>query len=210
MNKETITELLSEISSLVAENNMPDAIRLSGEELASADNEWRKAHNGGKDTTELLACMAKLAQSHCDLLFRAGAYGDAYATAITVMMSESLDDACEANAQEMLSLCVIAATSLEQLASQMPHDEFTTQHVPTIFGYIASLMYCYYQKTIIEEQTEWHGIAYEMLREFANAGAVQQPKVRVGDKDVDAKHPFEIFSDLAGRSIALGLLSAEG
>ncbi len=202
--------LLGEINAMVADNNIPDAIRLSGEELAATDNSWRKAHNAGKETSELLVCMAILAQSHCDLLFRAGAYGDAYATAVTVMMSVSLDDACTQCMQEMLTLCVIAASSLEQLGSQMPHDDFTTQHMPVILSYIASLMYCYYQKTLVIEQTQWHGIAYEMLRDFANAGAVQQPTVQVGDKAVDPLHPFDLFSDLAGRSIALGLLSAEG
>jgi hypothetical protein len=200
-----IDALLSEIASL----EVPDAIRLSGEELARVDNAWRKAHNAKQPTTQLLVAVSRLAQCHCDLLFRAAAYADAYATAVTVMMSVSLDDACTECMPQMLALCVIAASSLEQLGAQMPHDEFTTQHMPIILTYVASLMYCYYQKTFSVEQTQWHGIAYEMLRDFANAGAIQQPAVTVGDKAVDPLHPFDIFSDLAGRSIALGLLSGE-
>ncbi len=200
-----INALLAEINTL----DTPDAIRLSGEELARMDNAWRKAHNAKQPTTNILVAVSQLAQCHCDLLFRAAAYADAYATAVTVMMSVSLDEACTECMPQMLSLCVIAASSLEQLGAQMPHDEFTTQHMPIILGYVASLMYCYYQKTLVIEQTQWHGIAYEMLRDFANAGAIQQPTIAVGDKTVDPLHPFDLFSDLAGRSIALGLLSGE-
>lgn len=207
MNKNTVIELLGEIEAMVADNNLDDAVRLSGEELAHADNAWRVAHNSGADVKESLWCLAQLAQSHSDLLFRASAYGDAYATAVTAMMSVSLDDMCDECGQEMLALCVIAASSLEQLGSRMPHDEFTEQHMPQLLSYLASLLYCYYQKTIVVEQKQWHGIAYEMLCDFANVGAVQQPVVKVGDKTVDPAHPFEIFSDIAGRSIALGLLS---
>jgi hypothetical protein len=206
MNKSEVEQLLGEIDALVADNNMPDAVRLSGEELAHADNLWRVAHNARKDTKEILWCVAALAQSHSDLLFRAQAYADAYATAVTVMMSLSLDDACQHCMPQMLALCVVAASALEQLGAQMPHDEFTTQHMPVVLSYIASLMYCYYQKTLAIDQTQWHGIAYEMLCDFAKAGAVQQPTVAVGDKQVDPLHPFDLFSDLAGRSIALGLL----
>lgn len=208
MTKEDAKKLLSEIDALVADNNIPDAIRLSGEELAHADNAWRLAHNAKQDTAQELWSLAALAQSHSDLLFRAAVYADAYATAVTAMMSVSLDDACAECEPEMLALSVIAASSLEQLGSQMPHDEFTTQHMPTILTYIASLMYCYYQKTLAVQQTQWHGIAYEMLCDFARAGAVQQPLITVGDKQVDPLHPFDLFSDLAGRSIALGLLQA--
>jgi hypothetical protein len=207
MNKDTVKELLGEIEAMAADNNLDDAVRLSGEELAHADNAWRVAHNAGADVKQSLWCLAQLAQCHSDLLFRASAYADAYATAVTAMMSLSLDDMCNDSAHEMLALCVIAGSSLEQLGSRMPHDEFTEQHMPMLFSYIASLLYYYYQKTIVAEQTPWHGIAYEMLCDFAKAGAVQQPTVAVGDKNVDPAHPFDLFSDLAGRSIALGLLA---
>lgn len=207
-----ISTVLNEIEQLATSGNVEDAIRLSGEELARWDNAWRKAHNSRLPVESVMTSFAALALAHADLLFRAGAWRDAYATAVTAMMSLSVDRQCMANASEMLGLLTVALAALEQIAAKIEKDSFTETHIPVMISYLASLLYFYYRHTWSSGQSQWHGRAYPLLRDMTEVGAVRSPHIPVANPDgtsadVDPSDPAPLFSDLAGRSVALGLLS---
>lgn len=209
---DNISRLIKEINEMAASGNLEDAIRLSGEELARCDNAWRKAHNARLPVEEPLAAFARLALVHSDLLFIATDWPDAYATSVTAMMTLALDRQCMANAHEMFGLLTVALAAFEQIVAKTEKDSFTETHVPVIITCLASLLYFYYRHTWADGQSKWHGRAYPILNEMIQTGAVRSPRIPVANPDgtsveADPADPAPVFSDLVGRSAALGLMS---
>lgn len=198
--------IIAEIKSLIDAGNIEDAVRLSGEELAHADNRLRKTYNEyaaeNRRPDDVLKArvneVAVLGVAHCNALIIGGAHGDAYATALTVMLAIDMCSAACSHAVEMLALSVIATAALDELTDHIPQDDFAREHMPHIITCLASMMYAYYRATP-SPGTVWHTRAYPRLQEFAGMGAIQQ-------QSVDPSHPSPVLADLIGRSIALSLI----
>lgn len=183
--------------------SLNDQVRQTGEALAVADAVWTKER-----TPDALTALLDRGIEHADALFRAGESGlaDAYATAVTLMAAPAADDACRANAAQMLALATIALAALERIGASLPADDFTAQHIRPITRYLASMLYAYYMDTVNDPATasQWHLRAQPMLTDLAQAGAVETPKIDVNGQPADPWQPMQLVADIAARSNALG------
>lgn len=188
-------------------DGLATAVRMSGKMLAAADSRWSKLRNENAPRDAELTQMMACGVCHADLLFRAGAYADAYSVAVALMLPPTLDDRTGQNALAILALTVIALMSLQTLAADMPHDEHNAAHMPVAINYLASLCYAYYRLSAQPSpESVWHGRAYPFLRDAASEGMVSTPTVSVNGRQEDPARPGNIVGDLVGRSVALGLM----
>lgn len=207
-------DICAEIESMLRAGDTDDAVRYSGEELARADNIWRKAYNARAPRAEIIEALKatlRIGISHADALFRAGAYADAFGVTVALLYAVVITKALKQTFAAVSALCYIAVVSLEvQARGYDSNDEVVREHVSTIMSYLASLMYAAYKEDVLHdaEGEVWRPRVYQLLRELIDAGAVQYPLVKVPGGEVDVlDNQTEIMADLAGRARALGLLA---
>lgn len=220
--------LIADIEALASSDAIDDAVRLSGEELARFDNIWRMAHNRyanneaadatlPQDVADAIANVAEIAICHCDMLMRAGLFRDAYATAVTTIMSIAMEQQEAQLSQQMLALTALSCMALDALSDKVnPDDAHAATHFPVIARYCASMLYYWYSQTVSAAGV-WHHRVTPLLRELIRHSAVESPEVTIsvptpGDQEtfttrtVSASDTNAILADLLGRSAALALL----
>ncbi len=209
MKIDDIKDTLAEIAKMT-DDQRDVALRLSGECLAEIDTAMRTADD--EERTVLAEGMADMALCHTDLMFRAGLYNDAYATAVMAMMTLSIYDKFDVNHLSSMGLCVVALYSLEQIASKLTPDDETKDHVNAVITFLISLTYSQYCQIVSSLTSPWLNRAYELLRDLTPH--VMHPTIQLTVPanpddvvDVDPLHPLQIFQDIAGRSVALGLIN---
>lgn len=201
----------TEVYALADSGAVDDAVRLSGEELARADNRWRVAHNKvNPESVIRLKEAVSLAVVHADMLMRAQLYRDAYATVVTTLMSLSMEKDIRPVelADDMLALTAIATMALDAFSDTIPHDEVTERHFPVITIYCASMLYGWYAHAVRNggEKSVWLARVTSLLRTLIRAGVVQWPEIEVEGRCVTVTDIAALSADLAGRSLAIGLL----
>lgn len=201
----------------LANSNLDDAVRLSGEELAHLDNVWRNAHNRRESQDVIIESvrnLADMAVCHCDMLMRAELFTDAYATAVTSIMAISIEGQDSALPQQMMALTSLATMALDAISAYLnPGDADTATHFTTIVKYCASMLYYWYAQTV-ENAGVWHSRVTPLLRMLIRANAVDSPNVTVSQPNeshpsisVSASNTALILPDMIGRSIALNLMT---
>lgn len=208
-------KVIEDVAAMLGSHNLEDAIRLSGEELARADNRWRRLHNEHAERgqiVESLSEMMTLASLHSACLRRADMAADAFNTNVAALTAAAFEDALMTDAVTALGLADSALADLQHIAERMPYDEHTRLHLPVIISYLASIQYALYRKAIALGATgSIVNSAYTTLQSLIHTDAVQ-PKLNVPDGDsnqtieVDPTHPLPALLDLMSRAAALGLI----
>lgn len=208
-----------------------DAVRLSAELLAKTDEQLRQQLNARSVQPQCAANFGSACALHCDLLSAAGLAADCYATALTGLLvldiagqhstaGPSLDCAeaqgvsdpklpsiTEATLPQTFALTTLALTAFGDLTAQMPHDEYTEQHVPALYTLWASRLYILYQSVNKGAVLLRHLVqaAHQMLEALIEADIVRWPNVEIQGREVPALSS-ESLGDIFARSLALGLV----
>lgn len=194
------------------ENDMIEAgdeVRLTGEALAVADNELRKAIQSGADTAEVCGRFIEAAIDHVRSLSASSLNVEAFNCAITALLTlEVYNVASHCNAECRLRLLFPAVDNFMSLAETMPQlDEIDTDgHRAMILSYLASLIY--YNYTVANEETPDADIlpeVYVFLRSIMPHGVIQSPVINVGGESLDPSAPAPILGDIISRTAAMGL-----
>lgn len=186
-----------------------EQVRISGEALAVADNDLRKAIQAGDDCRDICARFVTEAITHVKALAGAGLNADAFNCSITALLTlEVYKVAGFCNAEERLTLLFIAVDNFMSLAETMPQlDEIDTDsHRATILSYLASLVY--YNYTLANSEFPDADIlpeVYVFLKTIMPHGIIQSPTIVVGGETLDPAVPAPILGDIISRLAALGL-----
>ncbi|MEE0978904.1 MAG: hypothetical protein UH625_05805, partial [Muribaculaceae bacterium] len=65
MKKSDFERQVTECDQLLKENNVADAVRLSGELLSQADSDWRGRYNAGERGTDEICQVLDAGAMHC-------------------------------------------------------------------------------------------------------------------------------------------------
>lgn len=184
-----------------------EALNLSGILLAKADETLRQKVNAHAERADECSMFALAAAIHCELLQACGQTPHAYFTALTsiLMLDIAGQGAEESRLTEVCCLTFLALSAFGELAAQMPHDEFTEQHVPVLFTLWASRLYWYYQnadKSVAPELPHLIRGAHQVLAQMISEGIVQSPTVQLGDQPAGPQSSA-VLADILGRSQAL-------
>lgn len=199
------------IDEMIDRGEVGDAVRFSGELLAQSDALWTSARNNQDSTIDEISALAILAAYHCDALAMMSNLNDAYATAITALFQIAIDgnDSLSLD-QSSLQLYNTAIISLMQTLQQqlIQPDEFSREHINEIMRYLASMLYHYYNKVKEARPHFPHlSVAYQILSQLRNSVEIQSPTIKVLNEEVNPSAPLPLFSDLMGRSVAMGLIN---
>ena len=131
--------------------------------------------------------FALAASIHCELLQACGQAVAAYYTAVTslLMLDIAGQGSEDSRLTEVCGLTFIALSAFGELAAQMPHDEFTDEHVPVLFSLWASRLYYYYQIADKSQQPELPHLicnAHRVLQQMIAEGIIQSPNVMLGEQ----------------------------
>ena len=199
------------IDDMLDRGEVADAVRFSGELLANADALWTAARNNKEATLDEISALAILAAYHCNALAIMSNINDAYATAVTALFQMAIDgsDSLSIN-QSALQLYITAVFALTQIIQQQFANADTTdhEHLNEIMRYLASMLYYYYNKVGNSHPDFPHlQVAYQVLSQLRNDIDIQSPTIKVLNEDINPSAPLPLFSDLMGRSIAMGLMN---
>lgn len=197
-------QIIDEAHAMLAVGNTDDCVRYTGEELARADNDWRKAHNAGaaRDIIiERLRDVLTLTALHNMTLRRSNLADEALATGAGALMAVTIEDAVPDLEHDTLTTVDAMLADLEQCAAMLPDDEVTEQHIPVIIRYLASIEYALYTRLSADGGPTVNA-AYSRLQTLVPAGAVESPTVTTPDGPADPLHPLPIMNDLLGRLAA--------
>lgn len=199
-----------EIDDLLDNGEVPDAVRFSGELLAKADALWASARNSNCDSLNEISAVTILAAYHCDALAMMSNVNDAYATAITVLFQMAIDGneslSLDQSALQLYNTAIISLMQILQQQTLQP-DDTSREHINEIIRYLASMLYYYYNKVGKARHDFPHlNVAYQILSQIPGNIDIQSPTIKVLEEDVDPSSPLPLFSDLVGRSHAMGLI----
>lgn len=207
---ETLLRNCPTIDEMIDRGDIHDAVRFSGELLAQADALWSAARNNKESSIEEITVLGILAAYHCDALAMMGNHQDAYATAITALFEMAVDGHESLSlSQSALQLYCTAIVTLMQILRQqlIPHDETSQQHINEIMRYLASMLYYYYNHIGKSRSDFPHlQVAYQILSQLRANVEIQSPTITVLDQEISPNVPLPLFSDLVGRSQAMGLM----
>lgn len=199
------------IDEMIDRGEVEDAVRFSGELLAQADALWTSAHNSQQSTTDEIAALAILAAYHCDALAMMSNVNDAYATAITALFQMAIDGNESLSIdQSALQLYNTAIMSMMQILQQqmLQPDDASREHINEIMRYLASMLYYYYNKVGKSRPNFPHlQVSYQILAQLQGSVDIQSPSIKVLNEEVNPSSPLPLFSDLVGRSHAMGLMN---
>lgn len=207
---ETLLRNCPTIDEMIDKGEIDDAVRFSGELLAQADALWSAARNNKTTSIDEITALAILAAYHCDALAMMGNHQDAYATAVTALFEMAIDGHESLSlSQSALQLYNTAIVSLMQILHQqlIPHDETSQQHINEIMRYLASMLYYYYNHIGKSRPDFPHlQVAYQILSQLRTSVEIQSPIITVVNQKISPNAPLRLFSDLVGRSQAMGLM----
>ena len=198
------------IDEMLDHGEVEDAVRLSGELLAKADMLWAEARNDNATTIDEISALTIIAAYHCEALAMMNNDNEAYATAVTVLFQMAIDGNDSLSlSQSAMQLYITAIFALMQIINQQfaNTDETERNHLNEIMRYLASMLYYYYNKVGNSHPDFPHLlVAYQILSQLRNDIDIQSPMIKVLDEEVNPSAPLPLFSDLMGRSIAMGLI----
>ncbi|MDE6332908.1 MAG: hypothetical protein K2L80_09950, partial [Muribaculaceae bacterium] len=151
--------------------------------------------------------FALAASIHAELLQACGEAHMAYSTALmSILLLDIAGQGSEkSRLTEVCGLTFLALGALGELAAQMPHDEFSDEHIPVLFTLWASRLYSLYQNCDKSQQAELphllHG-AHKVLQHMIAEGIVQSPTVMLGEQPA-APDSSAVLADIIGRSQAV-------
>ncbi len=186
-----------------------DEVRLTGDSLALADNELRKAIQSGADVVAVCDRFITAAIDHVRSLSDASFNIESFNCAVTALLTlEVYKVGRRCNADKRLRLLFPAVDNFMSLAETMPQlDEIDADgHRATILSYLASLIY--YNYTLAHEETPDADIlpeVYVFLRSIMPHGIIQSPVINVGGEALDPSSPAPILGDIISRTAAMGL-----
>ncbi len=199
------------IDDMLDRGEVEDAVRLSGELLAKADMLWAEARNDNATTIDEITALTIIAAYHCEALAMMNNDNEAYATAVTVLFQMAIDGNDSLSlSQSAMQLYITAIFALMQIINQQfaNTDETERNHLNEIMRYLASMLYYYYNKVGNSRPDFPHlHVAYQILSQLRNDIDIQSPMIKVLDEEVNPSAPLPLFSDLMGRSIAMGLIN---
>lgn len=199
----------AEIALLIQSGNIEQAVRVSGELLATCDNDLRRVHNDKKDISEAIQRFVEAAILHVHALRLANASADAFSCAVGALLTvEVYNASSEVEPSRKLRLYSFAISSVIDCFDRMGDatDSNDENHRGYILSYLASLLYHYYRETA-EATPEEPSLteAYNFLKAIESSGAIQSPTIKLGEKDVDPATPGPLLVDIMGRAAALGI-----
>lgn len=199
------------IDEMLDRGEVEDAVRLSGELLAKADMLWTEARNDNTTTIDEITALTIIAAYHCEALAMMNNDNEAYATAVTVLFQMAIDGNDSLSlSQSAMQLYITAIFALMQIINQKfaNADETERNHLNEIMRYLASMLYYYYNLVGVANSEFPHlAVAYQMLSQLQNNVDIQSPTIKVLNEEVNPSAPLPLFSDLMGRSIAMGLIN---
>ena len=212
MNKiNALLQNCSTIDEMLDRGEVDDAVRFSGELLAQSDALWTSARNNKASTIDEISALAILAAYHCDALAMMSNLNDAYATAVTALFQMALDGnfshSLDQSALQLYNTAIISLMQMLQQQQILP-DDFSREHINEIMRYLASMLYHYYNKVKETRPDFPHlSVTYQILSQLRNSVEIQSPTIKVLNEEVNPSAPLPLFSDLMGRSVAMGLIN---
>ena len=197
----------AQIAVMLQTGDIESAVRLSGELLADCDNELRRRKNAGEAIDETIAQFVEAAVLHVHALRIARKSADAFSCAIGALLTVEIYGASAlADNSRKLRLYSFALASAIDCFDSLPDDPATEDHRGYILSYLASLLYYYYTMTAQSAPDDSSlPEAYRFLKAIEHSGAIQTPKIRLGEKEVDPSSPGPLLVDIMGRAAALGI-----
>ncbi len=204
-NVKDILKCCREIDRMLDNGDIQDAVMLSGEKLAIIDSLWTGVRNNKQPSIDEISTLAIIASYHAQSLAMMGDNHNAYATAVTVLFQIAYDGNISLSlSQSSLMLYITAITSLMEIVNHIHNDDDSVkEHIEAIMRYLASLLY--YQYNIVNKSNPSFphlSPAYHLLRMLN----VESPTITVLDKKINPETSLPVFSDLMGRSKAMGFL----
>lgn len=220
MKKSDFEQQLNDCDLLLRENNVADAVRLSGELLSKADSDWRGRYNAGESRTDEICQVLDAGAMHCLALFLSGQIRDCYSTAVM------LDLECEVDGVDRrmvrlstLRLRHLALTSFLSVLDSMPvsGDEEVLDHVSNIMRYLCDLLCHDYEGVVNGDVSDLSGADRAVVSEVHGllSGLLERgmrfeaDAIVVGGEFHSPEHPAAVIGDLIGRSRALGLMAVD-
>ncbi len=198
------------IDEMIDRGEVKDAVRFSGELLAKADILWATARNNKSGTIDEISALAILAAYHCDALAMMGNTTDAYATAVTALFQIAIDGNSSTSLDlSSLQLYNTAIITLMQILRQqtITPDDTSRTHINEITRYLTSMLYHYYTKVTKSRPHFPHlSVSYQILSCMRDNVEIQTPLIKVLSENINPTTPLPLFSDLIGRSQAMGLI----
>ncbi len=215
MNDNVVTgdfgNMTAEIAVLLQTGDIDQAVRVSGELLATSDNNLRSLHNEGKPLDEAMQQFIEAAILHVHALRQAHAVSEAFSCAIGALLTVEVYNAGSlVDPARKLRLYSFAITSAIDCFDRMGDatDADDENHRGYILSYLASLLYHYYRATASATPDDSSlPEAYNFLKAIEGSGAIQTPTIRLGEKTVDPATPGPLLVDIMGRAAALGIYS---
>lgn len=216
MKQENIRDLIHESEQLLGENNVADAVRVSGEALVLADSAWCRKYNEGKERREEIIALLDAGVAHCLTLFIANEWKETLDTAVLLDFQAALDGISQREVTpQLLKLRNMALTALLNLLENMPgnEDEQLREHVQHITRYLLGLTHCSFatltsaEPSTLDPATRMALVRSRETMQFLldNGMTIESPDVTVGNTSVNPLHPIEIMRDLLGRMRAIGI-----
>ena len=216
MTDDKITDLIRESEELLRENNIADAVRVSGEALVSADNNWSRKYNAKEERAAEIKMVLEAGVMHCLTLFVAQEWKETLDTAVLLDFQTAVDGVDQTSvAPQLLKLRNMALTAFLNLLERMPgsDDADLREHVGHIMRYLLSLTYASFSVLTssdmnnLDQSTRTALGRSKETMEFMlqNGVAIESPEVEVCGKQVNPVHPMVILQDLLGRMRALGV-----
>lgn len=199
----------AEIVVLLQNGDIEQAVRTSGELLASCDNELRTLHNAGQAADEAFGSFAEAAILHVHSLRLAKAPGDAFSCAVGALLTiEVYQAGTSVKASRKLRLYTSAIYSVIDCFDSIGDatESADEDHRGYILTYLASLLYHSYKETSASAPDDPSlPEAYRFLSAIKDSGAIQTPAIKLGNKDVDPAMPGPLLVDVMSRAAALGI-----
>jgi hypothetical protein len=201
------TETIKQVHELIRNNDLTEAMRISGEALAVYDSEWHNSVRSGEPKLSLIADIATMGTAHVLALSMAGSAQDAFATSIMLLIEV---DASKVNYDTILSetraLYSMATQSAYELAMQLQESP-GFDAIMTALSRLASMTYYFYQKEgEAGADSASRKMTYELLSMMKEAGAIQSPTIDVNGTAVEPSSAKEILADTIALIHSIGLV----
>ncbi|MDE6267058.1 MAG: hypothetical protein K2M07_06905 [Muribaculaceae bacterium] len=214
MKKENICQLIRESEQLLHEDNLPDAVRVSGEALVNADSVWSRMFNAGEQGGDAILTVLDAGVIHSLTLFMAQEWKESLETAVMLDFQAALDGIDgRLISTQLLKLRNLALTSFINLLERMPgsDDPELRSHVSIIMEYLLALTYqaatavSTSEPSAIDPSTRAALARSKETMEFllSNGMTIHHPDIDVCGSRVNTDSPLEILRDLLGRLRAI-------
>jgi hypothetical protein len=207
MTDESRTETIKQVHELIRNNDLTEAMRVSGEALAEYDSAWHNSVRSGQPKLSLIADIAAMGTAHVLALSMAGSAQDAFATSLMLLIEV---DASKVDYNTILpearALYSMATQSAYELAMQLQESP-GFDAIMTTLSRFASVTYYFYQKEgEAGLESASRKMTYELLSMMKEAGAIQSPTIDVNGTAVEPSSTKEILSDTIALAHSIGLI----